>query len=195
MWRGVISILLAVPLPAPFGDAEASALSVSEDGSAVVEIVVEVAGVPSAVLVRGAGLVDELPPVALVPRGDGTYGGIVELNSTVGVLLGFEYLPAGGGASILTDVYTLVQLGVDPAALAGAEPAPGTQAPSTVAPPAVDAEDSRWGWLALAAGAAGLALLLVWLLMGKSDSVDKWSGNADNSTNADNTASRVDSDG
>ena len=123
MWLAVVALLFAVPLPAPFGDAEATALVVSEDGSAVLDVSVEVSGTPAAVLVRGIGLVDELPPVALSPRGDGTYGGIVELRTTVGVFLGFEFIPAGGGASTVSELHTLIELGVDPAALIGATPA------------------------------------------------------------------------
>lgn len=182
-----IALLLAVPLPAPFGDAEATALSVAGDGSSVLEVTVEVTGTPSAVLVRGVGLVDELPPVALVPRGDGTYGGLVELNTTVGVRLAFEYLPSGGGAPVITDLFTLVQLGVDPAALTGANAPDLTPTPTTVAAEQsdADADESRWGWLGLAAGSAGLALLLLWVWMGRERDVDKRSGNPDNSGHAD----------
>lgn len=171
-------MLLVVPLPFPFGDAEASALTVSEDGAVVLEVSVEVSGSPAAVLVRGIGPIDELRPVALVPRGDGTYGGIVELNTTTGVLLGFEYIPAGGGAAVLTDLYTLIQLGVDPAALAGIMPAaPSEISPPTSTPGPDDADNTAWGWLALAAGTAGLALLVLWLWMGRGGGVDNPSGN------------------
>lgn len=183
-----IAMLLAVPLPAPFGDAEATALSVADDGSAVLEVTVEVTGAPAAVLVRGVGLVDELPPVALVPRGDGTYGGLVELNTTVGVRLAFEYLPSGGGSSTITDLYTLVQLGVDPAALTGATAPDLTPTPTTTVAArdgGDDRDEARWGWLALAAGSAGLAALLVWLWMGRGPAVDNRSGNPDNSLDAD----------
>ena len=186
MWLAVVALLFAVPLPAPFGDAEATALVVSEDGSAVLDVSVEVSGTPAAVLVRGIGLVDELPPVALSPRGDGTYGGIVELRTTVGVFLGFEFIPAGGGASTVSELHTFIELGVDPAALIGATPArpAGTTPPSSaIATPA--GGGGAWGWLALAAGAAGVALLVVWLSMGKRDRVDTLSGKAVNSVNAD----------
>ena len=131
---------------------------------------VEVSGSPAAVLVRGIGPVDELPPVALSPRGDGTYGGIVELTTTTGLLLGFEYIPAGGGAAVVTDLYTLVELGVDPAALARTLPAtPGETPPTIAAPEPDEADNTGWGWLALAAGAAGLALLALWLWMGRGE--------------------------
>lgn len=187
MWRAALVMLLAVPLPAPFGDAEASALSVSEDGAAVLDVSVEVSGSPAAVLVRGVGPVDELPPVALSPRGDGTYGGIVELNTTTGVLLAFEYIPAGGGAATLTDLYTLVELGVDPAVLIGVTPAPPKESPPEAVPTGPDdTDDARWGWFALATGAAGLALLLVWLWMGRGQALDDVSDN-------ENRASSVES--
>ena len=186
MWLAVVALLFAVPLSAPFGDAEATALIVSEDGSAVLDVSVEVSGSPAAVLLRGIGLVDELPPVALSPRGDGTYGAIVELPTTAGVLLGFEFIPAGGGASTVSELHTLIELGVDPAALIGATPArpAGTTPPSSPISTAVGG-GGAWGWLALAAGAAGVALLVVWLSMRKRDRVDIVSENAGNSVNAD----------
>lgn len=193
MWfSALLPLLFVVPLTAPFGDAEASALVVNPDGSAVLEVAVEVFGAPAAVLVRGVGLVDELPPVALGPRGDGTYAGIVELRTVDGVLLGFEYIPAGGGPSTLTDLFTLVQLGVDPAALARAAPVtPDAAATSLVASP--DAGDpsaegggaTSWAWLAFASGAAFLGLAILWIRMGRMVRVDNLSANADNSTNVD----------
>jgi len=140
MWRTVIGLFLAVPLPFPFSDVDATALVVEDDGSAVLEVTVEVTGSPAAVLVRGIGPVDELPPVALAPRGDGIWAGLVRLNTTNGVLLAFEYLPSGGGSATLTNLYTLVELGVDPAALAGREPTTttsGASGPSTTEAPAV----------------------------------------------------------
>ncbi len=186
MWLAVVALLFAVPLPAPFGDAEATALIVADDGSAVLDVSVEVTGAPAAVVLRGIGLVDELPPVALSPRGDGTYGGIIELRTTVGVLLAFEFIPAGGGPSTVTELHTLIELGVDPAALIGVTPARPTGAtpPSSVGA-TVPGDGGAWGWLALAAGAGGVALLAVWLSMGRREQVDTLSGNADDSVNAD----------
>ena len=171
MWPVSLVLVLAVPLSAPFGDAEASALEVREDGSAVLEVTVEVNDVAAAVLVRGVGPVDELAPVALAPRGDGTWGGIIELTTTSGVLLGFELIPPGGGAATISDLYTLVELGVDPAALVG--PVARTPDPASPTPNAAGGADGRrWAWLALGAGAGGLALLLVWLWMGRNDEED-----------------------
>jgi hypothetical protein len=196
MLRFVLTMLLAVPLPAPFGDAEASALTIDDDGSAVLEVSVEIQGAPVAVLVRGIGLVDELPPIALVPRGDGTYGGLVELNTTIGVLLGFEYIPAGGGAAVVSDLHTLIELGVDQAALARVQPGevPSISRPTVSAEPE-SAPERRWGWLALAAGAAGLALVFLWLWLGRDDGIDNWSGNTDNSADADEETSGEPADG
>jgi hypothetical protein len=102
------------------------------------------------------------------------------------VLLGFEFIPAGGGNAVLTDLFTLIELGVDPAVLTNLVANTPTVRPSvTTSASQDDDEETRWGWLALAAGAAGLALLAVWLWMGWGKAVDKSSGNADNSTNAD----------
>jgi hypothetical protein len=199
MWiPAVLSLLFAVPLTAPFGDAEATALVVNADGSAVLEVTVEVSGAPAAVLVRGVGLVDELPPVALGPQGDGTYSGIVELRTIDGVLLGFEYIPSGGGATTVTDLFTLVELGVDPAALARAAPvAPDAAATSIVADPdgAEEPDDggreSSWAWLAVVSGAAFIGLAVLWIRMGRIVRVDKSSANADNSTNVDQESDAV----
>ena len=176
MWRSLVGFLLAVPLPFPFGDAEATALVVADDGSAVLEVTVHVAGAPVAVLVRGVGPLDELPPVALADRGNGIWSGLVQLRTTTGVLLAFEYLP-GGGATVVSDLHTLIELGVDQAALVPPIPpgsGAGTAAPSTVVPPR--ANEPQWGWLAVAAGSAGLALLLLWLWLGRRDGVVDLSG-------------------
>ena len=193
MWAATLLLAFSVTLAPPFGDAEATALTVNADGSAVLEVTVEVSGAPAAVLVRGVGIVDELPPVALAPRGDGTYGGLVQLNTTAGVLLGFEYLPAGGGAGVVTELFTLVDLGVDPAVLAGViGVAPESGATSTVAAPSDEAAeapvsggDRSWAWLAIASGAAFLVLLALWIRMGRIVKVDNLSGIPDNSVNAD----------
>lgn len=186
MWPAVLTLAFVVSLTAPFGDAEASALVVSDDGSAVLEVSVEVFGSPAAVLVRGVGPVDELPPVALAPRGDGTYGGLVELTTTAGVRLGFEFIPAGGGAAVLTELFTLVELGVDPAALAGVTPAaPDLGTAVTEVPESASEGSFPWAFLATGAGAAFIALLGLWIWMGRRDPVDQLSGNADDSMNAD----------
>ena len=189
MWLPILAMFLSVTLSPPFGLAEASALAVGEDGSMVLKVTVEVAGSPNAILVRGIGPVDELPPVALAPQGDGTYRGIVQLNTTIGVFLSFEYIPPAGGTPVLTDLYTLVQLGVDPAALIAATPAPPTAAPppTTLPEPAVS-DSPAWGWLALAAGAGGLALLLTWLRMGRTEPVENRPRDSDGLVNADDEA-------
>ena len=186
MWLAILAMMLSVALPAPFGDAEATALVVAQDGSAVLEVTVEVFGVPAAVLVRGVGPLDELPPVALAPRGDGTYSGIVQLTTTIGVYLAFEYIPAGGGTPFITDVSTLIQLGVDPAALTVAPLVVPTLAPSiSVAPDPAVGDGPPWGWIALAASVAFLSLLVTWLWMGRAESVDGQPGKADYPTNAE----------
>ena len=172
MWSAVLAVLFAVSLQFPFGDAEATALVVNDDGSAILEVSVDVIGSPAAVLVRGVGILDELPPVALAPRGGGEWGGLVELNTTAGVLLAFEFLHADGGRSEISELHTLVELGVDPAALIGRAPlAPSTRVPPSEVPAPIDfgSSSSRWGWLTLGAGLAGGALLLVWLWMGKAE--------------------------
>lgn len=153
----IAGVLLLIPLAAPFGEATATAIS-ADDGLRL-EVSVEVAGTPVAVLVRGVGDgLAELPPVALADRGNGTWEGIVELPVVDNIRLGFESIPERGVATI-SELRTLTELGVDSAIFAvdrpiiivaeeDDEPAPGR----------------RWGWLGLAAGAAAMTLVAVWVI-------------------------------
>jgi hypothetical protein len=147
----VFSVLLAFP----FGNAEATALSTT--GGLTVEVRVEVLEPASAVLVRGRGLVDELPPVSLVDQEDGTWAGIVEIPVVEDIMIGFELIPDSGPA-VISELHSLTEYGVDPAVFEkGQTPDP---IPIFVTEPA---EAPDWLWLVLAGGAALLALGLIWL--------------------------------
>lgn len=177
----MVGFMVALALTSPFGEAEARAISVS--GGLTLEVSVEVEGAPVAVLVRGIGLVDELPPVALAPQGNGLWAGIVELPSVTNIRIGFESIPASG-ASTVSDLHLLTELGVDPAIFEASAVQNTPRSPQGAVD--VPAGDQEWGWLGLAAGAAGLSLLAFWTLgSGRRRSVDNLSGNADDSTNAD----------
>jgi hypothetical protein len=158
----VAALLLMLPLSSPFGEATATANSV-DDGLRL-DVSVEVEGQPVAVLVRGVGEGDaELPPVALANRGDGFWEGIVDLPVVANILLGFEFIPTRGAATV-SEMHTLSELGVDYAIFElGRVP---TGFGSDADDPLVSAEGRRWGWLGLAAGTAALTLLAVWTIGG-----------------------------
>lgn len=147
------ALLLSVLLAFPFGAAEATALSTV--GGLSLEVSVEVLEPASAVLVRGVGPVDELPPVSLIDRGDGIWSGLVELPVVEDISIAFELIPVGGGASSVSELHRLSELGVDPAVFeAGRIPQP-----IIVATP--DEGTGGWVWLLLGVTAGVLALVLV----------------------------------
>ena len=126
----VLAVLLAVTLGAPFGPAEARAVDDAE--GLVVEVEVQVDGSWEAVLVRPFSSFDELPPTALLDRGDGTWAGSVALPTADDWSIVFDAIdPAGETERSRTT--TLVELGVDPVVVAGppAEPIPSEPIPAT----------------------------------------------------------------
>jgi hypothetical protein len=150
-----LAILFSVLLTFPFGNAEATALSTV--GGLTFEVSVEVLEPASAVLVRGKGLVDELPPVSLVDQEDGTWAGLVEMPIVEDILIGFELIPLSG-PSVLSELHRLTDYGIDPAVFEqGRTPDP---VPILVTEPASPPD---WLWLLLAGVAAALAVVLVWL--------------------------------
>jgi hypothetical protein len=155
-------LLLSVTLSPPFGRAEVTAVPAPGEGMRL-EVSVEVLEPAVAVLARGIGDVDELPPVALTDLGDGTWVGIVDLPVVDNIRMGFELIPERGPATV-SELHTLVELGVDRLAFATEDLVTTTEAAgSAEADRETDADRGlEWIWLALAAGAAGLALLLLW---------------------------------
>jgi hypothetical protein len=126
-------------------------------GGLTFEVSVEVLEPASAVLVRGKGLVDELPPVSLVDQEDGTWAGLVEMPIVEDILIGFELIPLSG-PSVLSDLHRLTDYGIDPAVFEqGRTPDP---VPILVTEPASPPD---WLWLLLAGVTAALAVVLVWL--------------------------------
>lgn len=162
--------LLSVTLSPPFVTAEARATSVGDDGM-VLEVQVEITESALVVLARGVGRVDELPPVALSELGEGRWGGIVELPVVDDILLGFEIIRPDGGSAVVSDLHRLSELGVDPAVFGVAQPTT-TAAADAGEEPAHDGPSTAPIWLAVAAGAAALALLLVWWLWGDRDDAE-----------------------
>jgi len=152
-------LLVFLPLSSPFGDASATATST--DGGLWLEVSVEVAGSPVAVLVRGIGPgASELPPVALADQGDGTWVGIVQLPVLENISLGFEFIPNSGPATV-SELHMLTELGVDRAVFERDRPTGSINADDD---PLGSPEGRRWGWLGLAAGAAALTLIALWAI-------------------------------
>lgn len=153
------AVLLALPLSAPFGEATATAVSL--DGGLRIDVSVEVSGNPVAVVVRGiAPGNSELPPVALADRGDGRWEGIVQLPVVENLIVAFESIPVQGPTTI-SESHTLTELGVDSAIFSLDNPDTGFGEEDD---PLITPESARWGWLGVAAGAAALALIALWVV-------------------------------
>jgi hypothetical protein len=140
------AVLLAVTLSPPFGEAEARALTIRPDFT--FEVYVEVSGAPTTVLARLVGLGGELDPVLMSDLGDGRYGAVVELTRAENLSVGFEVIREG--QSILSELATLEELGIDPAVFTSPE-----------ATPVADDPSPSYAWLLVAVAAAILALLLL----------------------------------
>lgn len=163
----LLSASFSVTLEPPFGRAEARATDVGPEGL-VLEVEVEIDTQALVVLVRGVGPVDELPPVALAELGPGRWGGVVEMPVVVDILLGFEIIRPDGGSAIVSELHRLSELGVDPAVFDVVDTTTTVAASATGddgggGAPVTDTGPSTAPiWLAVAAGTAALALLLVW---------------------------------
>lgn len=145
-----------VTLSPPFAEAEARALTIRPDFT--FEVFVEVSGESSTVLARFVGVAGELEPVLMADLGDGRYGAVVELTRAENLTVGFELIR--DGQTILSDLTTLEELGIDPAVFTSPEATPVTDDPG---PSPV--------WLFVAVGAAILALVLlgIWAFWGRND--------------------------
>lgn len=173
----LLTLLLSVTLASPFGGAEARALEI--DSGMTIEVSVAVDGGRSAVLARVVALAGELPPVALVDQGNGTWVGILRLSGREDVQVAFEAID-GGGQSDISGLTSLTDLGVDPAVISATRP---TQLPPE------DTGPDWWLIGGIAAGVAALALLVVWTIGFR---VDKRSENPDNAADVDQSADRPD---
>lgn len=182
LYRGrmilLLALLLSLQLGAPFGEADARAISV--DGEFVIEISVEAPPGPDAVFARVVDAGRELPAVALAPLGGRRYGGILTLSEVRDVRVAFE--ARLGVDVIVSELVTLSDLGVDPVVFDFAtspETSPTVKQDETPSP------------LPLVIGVlfafASLVLLAVWSR--SSVAIDKRTGNTDNTANADRTPS------
>lgn len=166
-----MAFLLAASLTPPFVSAEARAVDAGNGVTIEFNVVVDRGA--AAVLVRGAGLTEELDPVALIDLGDGRWSGVVTLRRAENITVAFELIPGDGGGSVISsEQFTLIDLGVDPAFAGVPSPTTTGDVPG-FEDVRFDTESRRWGWLALAAGAGGLALLAFWVIGGTGRSRDE----------------------
>lgn len=148
--------LLTINLGGAFGDAAATAADLG-DGLIVVELEVEAPGAITVV----AHIIDPgdgQSTHSLGQRTGDVFGGTVNLEQANLVVV-FEALDNQGG-SVLSDPVTLIELGVEPAAL-------GTVAPAVLLEPeeegGLSLELRQSIWIAIALSAASLALLTYWV--------------------------------
>jgi hypothetical protein len=149
-------VLAAVTLSGVFGEAGARTVSLETD-TFVVDLYVDVAESTGSVVAHLSTGVDDTRVIALQHRGGGRWGIRTELPRK-NYMVVFEVV----GPGQLSDPVTLTQLGAS-LDLPGEEPAeePG--------PEREPSASSRWGWLALALGAASLSALAFWVLGGEDD--------------------------
>lgn len=148
----LILILAAVQLGGGFGEGSASTVTLEEE-SVVLEMRVEV-NVSAQAVVAHLSAADEEPRVlALIHRGGNVFGIRTELPRK-DYLVVFEAIGTPGELSQPAHLTTM-----------GAELSfPPTTSPTSDDPDGEPGEASRWGWLALALGAASLSLLAFWVL-------------------------------
>lgn len=153
----VLTVLTAVTLTAPFGEASASAVDSGDEVSVTVEVQVD----PS--FAAGYVVVHVLTPDGqeTVPLGrspDGVYGGTFQVARANRAIV-FEAGRADEFA--VSETVSLVDLGVEAGLLQ-----------TTFTPEALNSAEREWGWLAVAAAALlGLAVL-VWMAWPKRPAVD-----------------------
>ena len=159
----LLVLLLTVALSPPFGEASARLIGFTPT-EVTIEVSVEVVESAALVLMRGEDVSgQELDPVALLRRADGTWGAVVELPARPDLRIVFELIPARG-VSTLSDASSLADLGIDPERLTPvARPDPVEQPASR---PGI-----TWVVVAAAAALAALILLTIWSRFGDSTTV------------------------
>ena len=160
----LLILLFSVTLSAPFGEASAKLVGFTPT-EVTVEVSVEVVEGAAIVLMRGVDVAgNELDPVALISRGDGTWGAVVELPARSDLRLLFELIPERG-ASRLSEASSLANLGIDPELLTLVDrPEPAEE--ETTGP------GLAWIVVAVVAALAALGLIVFWSRSGVADPGD-----------------------
>jgi len=150
----LLALLFSVTLSPPFGEASARLIGFTPT-DVTIEVSVEVVDSASVVLMRGQDVSgQELDAVALLLREDGTWGAVVELPARPDLRIVFELIPESG-ASTLSDVSSLAELGIDPERLTLSERRDPVEEPT-------GRPDLAWIIVAAIAALAALTLLAVW---------------------------------
>lgn len=157
----LVSLVAAVPLGGSFGDAQATTISLSAQ-SMVIDLTVEVEVDADSVLAHLSSH-GETMLLPLVEREPGVYGIRTEMPVKNWVVV-FEIL---GPQDELSQPASLGFL--------GAHLGTSTTGAATTGEPGADGGDEarRWGFLALALGAASLSALAFWVLGGRDPEDEK----------------------
>lgn len=152
----LLAIILAlVPAGGVFGDASASATFHSEGQISITLTVGAPTGAVVVAHVIDPG--DDQITVSMGEQSNGVFSGLAVVENANLVVV-FEVL-APAGISRLSDPWTLLQLGVDPAVLGYVDVGPTADESG---PTLVSAGDRRLLWAAAGAVAAALALVAFW---------------------------------
>lgn len=162
----LLTILLSVTLQAPFVEAEAQMLGAPS--ARTIDVTVTVEGEPASVVAKITDGSGGSQSVALVQRGEGTYGQVIRLSEWDDVQISFEYVSAEGEAST-SSTSTLAALGVA---------VPGAAPPVTEAPEPEASGISPWAIAGIAAALGAVVLLGFWSTGGLADTLrsrsDDW---------------------
>ena len=112
----LLVIIAVVVLTSPFGVTEGKA--VSDENGLTVEITVEVDETFEAVLIRPFSSFEEIPPTALAPLDNDTWGGSVTFPTAENWFIVFDAHDSIGTAT-RSESMTLTDIGVDPLVVAG----------------------------------------------------------------------------
>lgn len=156
----VLAVIAIVVLASPFGAVEGSA--VDDQNGLTVEITIEVDETFEAVLIRPFSSFEEIPPTALAPLDDDTWGGFVTFPTAENWLMVFDAHDSQGTAT-RSESMTLTDIGVDPLVVAGE---PVERAGRSL-------DGSTW-WLigAVVAALGALAILAWWTFSDGADSAE-----------------------
>lgn len=149
--------MMVVQLGGAFGAAEAAATLISS-GEMELTLEVEVGGNPVSVVAHLIDPGDDQTTTTLAHQGGGLYSGVT-VTERADLVVVFEAVGVGND-SIMSRPVRLTELGLDPDVLID----PSIASTEEIDGLTLDAATERWGWAAVALGAAALSLLAWWAL-------------------------------